>query len=247
MLLGTVATARRFRCARESRATRAGSNQVMRLRLLALGIVTAAVGLTPPAARATWELDAIARGLGSGDIYVGAAVSPLVDAPELRRGAAIASRAADGARIKLAFVNVSDAQLDSFRERLFGALDLGSHGALVVATPVSITMRTKTLTPAAEHAIIAAAAFELRAPPRDYTAALAELLYDTGLVIHNSTPGAVPRGNGPNSDLRTFTGRFEGEDVGARYPWPFVALVEVGAAAGAAAAAARRRRRLNRG
>jgi hypothetical protein len=86
------------------------------------------------------------------------------------------------------------------------------QGALVVATPRSITMRTPNLTPDAELAIIRGDAWPLRVPaPRPYTETLAELVYDTGLVIHNTTPGAVPRGSGGERNLATFSGRFAGE------------------------------------
>jgi len=43
---------------------------------------------------------------------------------------------------------------------------------------------------------------------------VAELVYDAGLVIHNATPGAVPRGDGRDSDLRAFSARFPAEDAG---------------------------------
>jgi Protein of unknown function (DUF3179) len=190
---------------------------------------------TAPSAAPTADIRLIARTLRDTDVYVDPAVNRLVDSARLRRATAIASRAADGASIKLAFVNISDAQLDRVRDRLFEALDLDARGALVVTTPVSIAMRTKTLHPAAEQAIVETDAVALRSPPRDYTSALSELVYDTGLVIHNSAPGAVPRGHGANRNLRTFTGRFEGEKAGGAPTWLLVALVGGGAAAAAGA------------
>ena len=73
-------------------------------------------------------------------------------------------------------------------------------------------MRTPNLTPDAELAIIRLDARALMVPaPRPYTATLAELVYDTGLVIHNTTPGAVPRGLGAERNLSTFPGHFAGE------------------------------------
>jgi hypothetical protein len=67
---------------------------------------------------------------------------------------------------------------DATRERLYDALNLGPRGAVVVATPVSITLTTATLEPAVAKALIDADGASLRFQPRDYTSALAELLYD---------------------------------------------------------------------
>ena len=67
---------------------------------------------------------------------------------------------------------------DATRERLYDALSLGPRGAVVVATPVSITLTTATLEPAVAKALIDADGASLRFQPRDYTSALAELLYD---------------------------------------------------------------------
>jgi hypothetical protein len=85
----------------------------------------------------------------------------------------------------------------------------------VVATPTSITMHTPNLTPDAELAIIWGNTRALDVPPpRPYTETLAELVYDTGLVIHNTTPGAVPRGARRERNLSTFPGYFAGETKG---------------------------------
>jgi len=117
----------------------------------------------------------------------------------------------------VAFVGVPDQSLDSFREQLYIRLRLGdSMGTLVVATPTSITMHTANLTPDAELAIIRADARALRRrAPRPYTATLAELVYDTGLVIHNTTQGARPRGSGAERNLATFPGHFADESAGS--------------------------------
>lgn len=162
-------------------------------------------------ARAEPDVAAVAQRLADDAVYVEPGLERVVDAERLRHATSIASRAADGAPIKLAFVDVPDESLDAFRDRLAAAVDLDERGALVVATQVSITMLTMSLPPITEESIIGVAAFELRRPPRNYTEALSELVYDTGLVIHNSTPGAVPRGDGNDSNLRTFDGRFAGE------------------------------------
>jgi hypothetical protein len=121
----------------------------------------------------------------------------------------------------VAFVDVPDARLDGFRDDLYGRLRLAkAKGALVVATLVSITMRTSNLTPDAERAIIQLDSRGLDVPvPRPYTRTLAELVYDTGLVIHNTTPGASPRGSGRERNLATFPGRFADETSGTSSSW----------------------------
>jgi len=190
--------------------------------------------------------DAALRALSRTDVFVDPALTRLVSAERLRYAASVASRVADGAPIKVAFVDVADERLDAFRDRLYGALRLGPGGALIVATPVSITMRTAILTPSAEEAIIERDAEPLRMPPRRYTESLAELVYDTGLVIHNSTPGAVPRGDGLARDLRGFPGTVPGESRSGGGGRLTLALAAAAGGAVAAVLVARRRRRTAR-
>jgi hypothetical protein len=199
-----------------------------------VGIAFAVVLVAAPPALPTVtdsSLERAASALRTRSAHVDTALQGLAREDRLAYAAQIASRAADGRRIVIAFVGVPDAQLDGFRERLYRRLRLGHvHGALVVATPTSITMRTANLTPDAELAIIWRDARALRAPaPRPYTKTLAELVYDTGLVIHNTTPGAVPRGLGRERNLATFPGRFAGEVNGKswwlRLALPLAALV----------------------
>jgi hypothetical protein len=158
-------------------------------------------------------LDRAADGLRTQNAHVDPAVAGFARVDRLAYAARIASRAADGRRIVVVFVDVPDARLNDFRERLYRRLRLAdAMGALVVATPRSITMHTPNLTPDAELAIIWGHARELDVPPpRPYTETLAELVYDTGLVIHNTTPGAVPRGSRRERNLSTFPGHFAGE------------------------------------
>jgi hypothetical protein len=144
-------------------------------------------------------------------VFIHDKVSRLVDEVHLTYAALTASRAADGAQIKLAFVSVPNSRLDSLRDRLYVRLRLGPGGALVLANPLAITMRTATLTIEQEAAIIQLDGRALRRMPGNYTKMLAELTYDTGLVIHNSTPGVAPRGDGADRNLETFSGRFPGE------------------------------------
>jgi hypothetical protein len=171
------------------------------------------------------SLERTASALRTRNAHVDTALVGLVREERLAYAARIASRAADGRRIVVVFVGVPDAQLDAFREQLYGLLRLAmAQGALIVATPTSITMRTPNLTPDAELAIIRGDARALRAPaPRPYTETLAELVYDTGLVIHNTTSGAVPRGFGLERNLRTFPGHFADETVGASW-WVRLAI-----------------------
>jgi hypothetical protein len=186
------------------------------------------------------DIESIVQALRRNAVYIDPAVDRFVDARRLRRATAIASRAADAAMVRLAFLNVADMELDRVRDRLFEALD---PEALVVATPVSIALRTRTLRPSAEQAIVEADGAALRFPPRDYTAALSELVFDTGLVIHNSRPGAVPRGSGVNRDLRTFSGQFEGERANPGRPWWPILLLAAVVCTSIAFVRARRRRR----
>ena len=210
-----------------------------------MGALVAAAALTPTAthaARDVTSIDETVDGLRRDAVHLDGRVANLVDRRRLEHATAVASRAADGAAIKFAFVDVPDRELDAFREAVFAALELGERGAVVIATPVSVTMRSKTLRPQTEAAIIERDAGAIARVPRRYTEPLAELVYDVGLVIHNSTPGATPRGSGPDADLRTFTGSFPGEpDSGARWP-PLAA-----AAALTFAIAWRRSRRSARG
>ena len=159
------------------------------------------------------SLESAASALRARNAHVDAALAGFAREQRLAYAARVASRAADGRRIVVAFVDVPDVRLDAYRDQLYSRLRLGERqGALVVATPVSITMRTSNLTPDAELAIIRLDARALDVPaPRPYTETLAELIYDTGLVIHNTTPGAVPRGSGRERNLRTFPGHFADE------------------------------------
>jgi hypothetical protein len=194
-----------------------------------------------PAAFGESALDRAASALRTRNAHVDVAVAGLVREKRLAYAAMIASRAADGRRIVVAFVDVPDARLDAFRERLYGLLRLGeAQGALVVATPRSITMRTPNLTPDAELAIIRLDSRALMVPPpRPYTETLAELVYDTGLVIHNTTSGAVPRGLGRERNLATFPGHFADESDGTSL-WVrlVIPLAGVAVLAGALVAAA---------
>jgi hypothetical protein len=124
----------------------------------------------------------------------------------------------------VAFVEVPDARLNKFREDLFGRLRLArAHGALIVATPTATTMHTSNLTPDAEVAVIR---LELISRAHhSFTEKLAELIYDTGLVIHNTTPGSKPRGFGPERNLATFPGRFSDEAKNSNEPpWVLIGL-----------------------
>ena len=195
------------------------------------------------------SLDTAASALRAHHAHVDSLLGGFAREQRLAYAARVASRAADGRRIVIAFVDVPDSRLDAYRDQLYGRLRLAEeHGALVVATPVSITMRTPNLTPDAELAIIRLDARALDVPaPRPYTETLAELVYDTGLVIHNTTPGAVPRGSGRERNLATFSGHFAGETHGDRASWwvrlaiPFAGVVVLaGMLIGAAAFRLRR-------
>jgi hypothetical protein len=213
-------------------------------------VFACAVALAATAAPAFGEsLEGTASALRTRTAHVDPALAGLVQEERLAYATKIAARAADGRRIVFAFVAVPDAQLDAFRERLYTRLRLAEvQGALVVATPTSITMRTPNLSPDAELAIIRLDARALRVPaPRPYTKTLAELVYDTGLVIHNTTPGAVPRGLGRERNLATFPGHFAGETA-SRSGWllrlalPLAAVVLIAGTLIAAAAVVVRRR-----
>ena len=127
-------------------------------------------------------------------------------------------------------------------------MDATAASALVVATPISITMRTSNLTPDAELAIIRLDSRALDVPaPRPYTETLAELVYDTGPVIHNTTPGAAPRGSGRERNLATFPVHFADETQADGASWwvrlviPFAGVaVLAGLLFGAAALVVRR-------
>jgi hypothetical protein len=146
----------------------------------------AAAQLTP-AAFGDSSLEGTADALRTRNAHVDVALSGFAREERLAYAATVASHAADGRRIVVAFVDVPDARLDAYRERLFNRLRLADvDGALVVATPTSITMRTPNLTPDAELAIISLDSRALDVPaPRPYTETLAELVYDTGLEILN--------------------------------------------------------------
>ena len=176
-----------------------------------------AVGATSASASASASLDGdAAKRLAAHAVYVDPAVSSLVSTARLEYAARVASRTADGARIKVAFVNVANARLDGFRDRLFRALELGDDGAVVIATPVSVAMRSASLTPDQEAYILKADGRALKA--QRYTSAVAEMTYDVGLVIHNLRPNAVPRGLGEDRNLATFSGRYPGEATGGVQP-----------------------------
>jgi hypothetical protein len=202
-----------------------------------VGALAVAAGGAPGDAAADTALERAEGALRAHPVYVDRPLRRLVRPERLAYAARVASRAADGRRIVIAFLNVRDARLDGFRDRLYRRLRLaGRDGALIVATPTTITMRTPNLAPDAELAIIRHNAAKLRLPPRPYTASLAELVYDTGLVIHNTTPGATPRGSGRDRNLATFGGRFPGEpDQEHRgFPWLPLAIILAGALAAAA-------------
>ena len=192
-----------------------------------------AAGHQAPLAFGESSLDGAASALRTRNAHVDAALAGFVREGRLAYAARVASRAADGRRIVVAFVDVPDAHLDAYRDRLYGRLRLAeTQGALVVATPISITMRTPNLTPDAELAIIRLDSRALDVPaPRPYTKTLAELVYDTGLVIHNTTPGAAPRGSGRERNLATFPGRFADETHAGGASWlvrlviPFAGVV----------------------
>jgi hypothetical protein len=187
----------------------------------AAAVFGCALFLAAPRAFGESSLDGTARALSTRNAHVDASVAGFAREDRLAYAATVASRAADGRRIVVAFVDVPDAGLDAYREQLYVRLRLADvHGALVLATPTSITMRTANLTPDAERAIIRLDARALDVPaPRPYTETLAELVYDTGLVIHNTTPNATPRGSGRERNLKTFSGHFADELKPARESW----------------------------
>jgi hypothetical protein len=113
--------------------------------------------------------------------------------------------------MKVLFVDVPPPRLNGFRDRVYSRLGLGRSGALVVGTPASVTIRTQTLTSDQEDGIVALDAQLFTRRHAGYTEPLAELVYDVGLVIHNSRPGVAPRGSGADRNLATFSGRFPDE------------------------------------
>jgi hypothetical protein len=216
--------------------------------IFACALLLAAVQQAPQAFGDS-SLESAASALRARNAHVDAALAGYAREQRLAYAARVASRAADGRRIVVAFVDVPDSRLDAYRDQLYGRLRLAERqGALVVATPVSITMRTPNLTPDAELAIIRIDARALDVPaPRPYTETLAELVYDTGLVIHNTTPGAVPRGSGRERNLSTFPGHFADETRADGASWwvrlaiPFAGVVILaGLLFGAAALVVRR-------
>jgi hypothetical protein len=190
----------------------------MRRRRTPVALLLVAVGLVaaPPAARAD-DIDALGdtslMALRLADAYVASDMEGWVGEARLAYAARIASHAADGAKVRVAFVNVPNARLDEFRDRLFRRLQLGERGALIVGTPTAVALRTSTLTPDQESGILLLESPLLHRVSR--TEGLAELTYDVGLVIHNSTPGVHPRGLGLERNLRTFSGRFADERGGS--------------------------------
>src|SRR5262245_29382053 len=140
----------------------------VRRTLLFSGLLLA-LGAAP--ARAAVDEDA-ARRLAAHAVYVDPAVAPLVDRARLEYAARVATRTADGAPIKIAFVNIANSRLNAFRDRLFRRLDLGDDGAVVIATPISVAMRSASLTPDQETYILRADGRALRS--KRYTSAVAE-------------------------------------------------------------------------
>jgi hypothetical protein len=180
-------------------------------------LVACLLGLTPASASASASVDEdAAKRLAAHAVYVDPDVAGLVDAGRLEYAARVASRTADGARIKVAFVNVASNRLNGFRDRLYRRLKLGDDGAVVIATPVAVAMRSASLTPDQETYILRADGRALRS--KKYTSAVAEMTYDVGLVIHNLRPNAVPRGLGDDRNLSTFSGRYPGEATGGITP-----------------------------
>lgn len=145
------------------------------------------------------------------DVYVQPSVAKLVNQRRLAYAARIASRAADGAPMKIVFVDIPERKLNRLRDRLFQRLNLAPSGALVVGTPKSVTIRTNTLTVGQEDGIVALDSGLFKRRGAGYTAPLSELIYDVGLVIHNSRPDVSPRGSGRESNLDTFSGTFSDE------------------------------------
>ena len=178
-------------------------------RVAALPALAALMLVAPAAASPTLESRAL-RGVTSADVYAQPSVAKLVDEQRLAYAARIASRAADGAPMKIIFLDVPGRRLNPLRDRLFERLGLAPSGALVLGTPRGVTIRTHTLTADQENAIVALDA-HLFGHRADYTKPLAELVYDVGLVIHNSRPGVSPRGSGRDGDLATFSGAFPDE------------------------------------
>ena len=217
--------------------------------LICAALVVAAAVVLAAAGPAFGEssVESAASALRTRDAHVDAALGGFVREERLAYAARVASRAADGRRIVVAFVDVPDSHLDAYRDRLYDRLRLAdAHGALVVATPISITMRTPNLTPDAELAIIRLDARALDVPaPRPYTETIAELVYDTGLVIHNTTPGAVPRGSGRERNLSTFPGHFAADthaaSVWVRLVFPLAAVLALATVVIAAVALVLRR------
>jgi hypothetical protein len=151
------------------------------------------------------------NGISARDVYVQPSVAKLVNQRRLAYAARIASRAADGAPMKIAFVDIPQRKLKPLSNRLFQRLNLAPSGALVVGTPKSVTIRTQTLTVGQEDGIVALDAGLFARRGAGYTVPLSELIYDVGLVIHNSRPGVSPRGMGRDSNLATFSGTFPDE------------------------------------
>jgi hypothetical protein len=184
---------------------RPAAPQVAALSALAVALLAA-----PADAASTLEMHAL-RAAAAGDVYAQPSVAKLVDQERLAYAARIASHAADGAPMKVLFVDVPKDKLNPLRDRLFERLHLSPAGALVVGTPEAVTIRTHTLTSDQENGIVALDAHLFGHRKTGYTEPLAELVYDVGLVIHNSRPGVAPRGSGRDRNLATFSGAFPDE------------------------------------
>src|SRR5437763_15957825 len=152
------------------------------------GLAALAAAVVAPGAQGDAEFERAASGLMAHVTYVEPAVEGFVREKRLAYAARVASHAADGRRIVVAFVGIPDSRIDSFRDQLYARLQLGRRGgALIVATPTAVTMRTANLTPDAELAIIHIDTIKEGLKARSYTYTLYELFYDKGLVINSTT------------------------------------------------------------
>jgi hypothetical protein len=145
------------------------------------------------------------------DVYAQPLVAGLVNQKRLAYAARTASHAADGAPMKVLFVDLPNRTLNRWGDRVFERLSLPRGGALIVGTPKAVIIRTHTLTVGQENGIVALDARPFKRRGADYTEPLAELVYDVGLVIHNTRPGVSPRGSGRDGNLATFSGTFPDE------------------------------------
>ena len=181
------------------------------MRTLIGSLLAAALALfAAPALASNLETRAF-NAVSGRDVYVQPSVARLVNQRRLAYAARIASRAADGAPMKIVFVDIPQRKLNPLRDRLFQRLHLAPSGALVVGTPKGVTIRTHTLTVGQEDGIVELDARLFKRRGAGYTEPLSELIYDVGLVIHNSRPDASPRGMGRDGNLDTFSGTFPDE------------------------------------